>query len=106
MKDAARGPCLWDVGPQVLHRECLLRARLTRTARIELRQAVAREAARRLRDITGDAGGLGEVAVASKPQRDDPVVVRPDRSPLIGKGVVGGILRGERADTPPTPHIG
>src|SRR5437870_2768401 len=46
------------------------------------------------------------IAVALEAERDDAVVVRPDRSSLIGEGIVGGVPRGQRPDTPSAPQVG
>src|SRR5206468_1615477 len=44
-------------------------------------------------------------AVALATERNDAVVVRPDRAALVGGGIVSGVVRGEGADAPAAPHI-
>src|SRR5205814_3555765 len=53
----------------------------------------------------GDLLRLGVPARPPKPAGDGGVVVRPDRSEVIGVGVVRGMLHRERADAPATPHV-
>src|SRR6266702_1446644 len=59
-----------------------------------------------LRDVAGDSGRLGREPVALEAQGDDAVVVWPHGSQLIGKRVVSGVTRGQRANAPAAPHIG
>src|SRR5581483_12093085 len=36
---------------------------------------------------------------------NDPVIVWPDRSAVIGEGIIAGVLLRERANSPAAPHI-
>src|SRR5947199_1649291 len=103
VEDAPCGPRLWHVRLRIHDREG---AGAALDAGVELRQPVAHEVARRLRDVARHAGRLGGEAVALEAERDDAVVVRPDGSPLVGEGIVRGVPRGQRPDAPAAPHVG
>ena len=102
-KDRGRGPCLRHVGPEIGNR---IGARLARHARPEFRQAVMVEALGRREDALGDLLCLGVPARPPEAAGDGGIVVRPDRSEVVGVGIVGGMLHRERADPPAAPHVG
>src|SRR5437016_9351443 len=71
VEDAPCGPRLWHVRLRIHDREG---AGAALDAGVELRQPVAHEVARRLRDVARHAGRLGGEAVALEAERDDAVV--------------------------------
>src|SRR5438094_3318701 len=103
MEHAAGGPRLRHVRLLVEHRK---RPGAPLHTRVQLRQAVVHEGARRLRDVARHAGGLGGEAVSLEAESDDAVVVRPDRPALIRERVVGRVACRERPDAPSAPEVG
>src|SRR5581483_7278488 len=55
--------------------------------------------------ITSDLSGLGSKSVSTKTMCDKGIVVRPNRSVLVGKRIIGWVVRRQRADPPSAPHV-
>src|SRR5262245_50330448 len=103
MEDASRRPGLRHVRLRIEDRKC---AGPALDAGVELRQPVADEIARRLRDVARHPRRLGGESVAPETERDDAIVVRPHRAALVREGVVGGVRGRQRPDAPAAPQIG
>ena len=55
--------------------------------------------------VARDSRGLVGEAVTPKAKRDQRIIMGPDRAVLVGIGIVGGVRRGEGANTPAAPHV-
>src|SRR5262245_10848105 len=102
MKHAPGGPRLRNVCSQVLHRKC---PRFALYSGIKFRQPIKNEIAASLANVTSDHGCLLSESIAFESQGDDTIVMRPDGSVLIGKWIIGGIVRRKRTNAPAAPHI-
>src|SRR5262252_692121 len=102
MKYRSGGPGLRYVRAGILNRK---RSRSALEACIEFRQAIAHEVARGFRDVARDPRGFTGKSISLETKRDDAVVMRPDGPTLVGAGVVGRVLPGQRANPPSTPHV-
>src|SRR5262249_39705092 len=79
-EDRTGSPRLWHVCPEILHRETSL---VAFDRRVEFRQLIGQEMTRGVADVAGDPCHFDAEAIALEAQRDDGVVVRPDRSGLV-----------------------
>src|SRR5262249_43448858 len=86
---ASGRPGLGDVGTSVLDREA---GDPSGETCVELGQTIALMQAGRLKDVPGDLARLVRKAISLETESDDAVVVRPDRSQLVGKRVVGRVV--------------
>src|SRR5581483_5776580 len=91
VEGGAGSPGLRHVRLAVQHRE---RPRAALHARVQLREPVADEVAGSAGDVAGDTSSLAGEAVALEAERNDPVVVWPNRAAVIRERVEGRALGG------------
>src|SRR5580658_3705297 len=96
------GPCLWDIGAEILNWE---RRRRAIDAGVKLGQLILLEMTCRLADAAGNQRDLSGKAVSLETEGDETVIVRPHGSVLIRIRIVSAVQLRKRANAPTGIHV-
>src|SRR5579871_3179529 len=95
-------PALGHIGAEILNWKVRW---LTLNAGIEFRYLMPRKIAGRASNVTCNSRCLLGKTIASKPHRNDAVVMRPHGPILVRMGIVGRMIGRQSADAPAGPHV-